>query len=315
MIGKVQQQHSGQGLTEYSLIAGVLVLVAVGGMLLLGQNLNDIFGNMLSSSAGTVNASGTQTIAAAPSPPVAGTQSLSITLSSGQQVQLSNYPADLTNSIQTNGANGTTELLLANMDSVIQQLQATANLTPAQADILLQLSNQGHEMANVEKLLEGALADANGDASVFNQTSFTYQGLDYSNPWDLSVLIGYHPGWGGDEELAVNFRALYDQAVSQGTLNDPVAQQTVSVLVNQIANIANGVESAVYGMYWNQGSISNFSENVISTLGERDASLGINTQTSLADLSFSTITDQDSAGICAVGKGTDSGTNCTATAP
>jgi Flp pilus assembly pilin Flp len=332
MLRKQRSRHPGQSLSEYSLLGGIVVLLAIGGIVSLGQSVDGIFENMFASSVSTAGAGGMQVTAtngapsSAPSPSSssasspAGTQGLTITLSSGQQISLNDYPSKLKTSLQTNGANGTTAMLLANLDSVIQQLQAEGQVTDAQANLLIALSNQGHKIAEVEKLIEDALANANGDASKFLNTPITYNGKTYPGPKMLGQEIGFGIMWNTDGAyqdgvMAQQFRALYDQAVAQGALNDPVAQSIVNILTNQIANTADGVETAVYKISIGESSPSGYNQAAANSLTERDQSLGINTQSSLADLPASTITNQDAAGICAAGSGTDGGKSCTARRP
>ncbi|HHY63448.1 MAG TPA: Flp family type IVb pilin [Clostridiaceae bacterium] len=45
-IFKLMKNRKGQGMVEYGLIIGLVALVVIGALVLLGNNLTDIFGNI-----------------------------------------------------------------------------------------------------------------------------------------------------------------------------------------------------------------------------------------------------------------------------
>lgn len=300
----------GQSLTEYGLIGGLVVIAAAGGLWLLRDSLSDAFAGILSIPAPR---SGNPTLAAGPpsensrNASAAGPQiSLNFILSNGRQISLSNYPASLASSIETAGTNGTTETLLAQLSSITDQLKAQGQLSEQQQSLLTQLANQGHEIANIEKLIEESYIAADGDMTKFDRTPLVYGGQLYS-PHDLSQQIGFFPEGGQDGygPIVEDFKSIYQQL----DLEDPVVREMISILVNQIINTANGVESAL-SLRKEGDSIETFHASVITALDEIDWALGTSTQASLMDLGASALTRNNSSRICKSGDGQSTGTSC-----
>jgi Flp pilus assembly pilin Flp len=289
----------GQSMTEYVVIGALVCVMAVGSMLLMGGTVTNIFEKMFSSSSGNPGQSGIQTTAlnSTSSSTVAGTQSLSITLSSGKQINLSNYPSDLSTAIQVSGGNGTTELLLANLDTVIRHLQATENLTSEQASLLIQLSSQGHHMADMLKQAE-TIASTTGDTSAI-----------YSLTGPLSPTCDCAEG------QAIILQDLYDQAAASGALADPVANRLVSTLTGQILAIGQAAGWTTSD-FKSTGTPLNYAD-LQSSMSSKLAEWGWdeNSSESVLALGASVVVHEDSSGICTMGSGTDSGTDCTAATP
>lgn len=214
--------------------------------------------------------------------------SLGLTLGNGQYLDLGNYPVDLGQAIETAGANGTTNSLLATMESMIQQAIDNGTVSPENGNKLKALAKQGHYIADIQGKIEHDLIQGNPQNS-----------LDYR--WE----IGFDRNADSMEGSAiVKFRDLLKNAQTNGALADPILNQSVSILVDQIVNIASGVENAAHVMSVNQkySSVQEMGAVVVEQMDERDDVLGINTQKTLMDVGASATSNQKANEICQAGK-------------
>jgi hypothetical protein len=162
----------------------------------------------------------------------------------------------LADKLQTTGANGTTELLAKQLAAAAAQLLAEGKIDQNQYDILMQLSNQGHKMAQIEGLFSQAAIQANGDPEMLKNMRYTIDGATYTGA-ELANLVGY--GGPTVEYFANNsvlnaasmanpetakFLSLYQQALDSGALSDPLARSTVDSAATQIASISETVETS-----------------------------------------------------------------------
>ncbi|MEB3286938.1 MAG: hypothetical protein VKJ04_05500, partial [Vampirovibrionales bacterium] len=209
-----------------------------------------------------------------------------------QYLDLGSYPVDLSQQIETTGANGTTDLLLATMDSLIQQSLESGAITPEDANALKGISQQGHKIADIQGQLESIVLKGN----------YTEQDKQFFA--DTAYKIGFSGDKNDEGPEITALRNALSNAQTNGNLNDPALNQTVSILVNQIINISNGVESAATGVV-HFGAVSDegksYHEKVIESLTERDTALGINTQQSIIDLGASVVSHQKANEICNAG--------------
>lgn len=305
------KHKQGQSLNEYALGIVLVVIPATAALLLLGDNIGSLFNGMLQQSPPA------NTSAAVIAPPQGSPGNMSeqnngslVTgiaqntgLQPGPKAYLNPYPANLKESVTTAGANGTTNQLLLSLEAVIHDLQASGQLSPAQSDTLTKLANQGHKIAELEKEMEMLLHK--NPMSEEDKARISHIGslIGWGSP-------GVYGAPGVDYYETDIFRKLYEQAVQDGTFKDPATQEVVNLLVNQINNIANGMENA-YGEILEQGaSPDQLNALVAKWMTERDESLGIDTQKSILEVGAGATTDNKSADICAAGGSTDSGTNC-----
>ncbi len=228
---------------------------------------------------------------------------------------LSDYPTDLLSTIETTGGNGTTTLLLSILERYIEQEVAAGNMTEEDSQILIQLANQGHKMAAVEKIVEDRYANSSSYDEFLQP--ITYDGVTYPNPSDLvdatlgwvgsegnpSGLIAYdiildpnadqtHSGiWeiGGETR---EFARIYQEAKAAGRLSDPTTDLVVTSLAEQISMLSGTMQQAPNHMY-----VGIFP----GTVPYEDA---------FSKVIASEITDINSVGICAADGGEDSGVQC-----
>lgn len=159
---KFMKRAAGQSLVEYSLVIGLVAIVCIGALMVMGTTLSTTFQEM----AATWQAGGS-------SPPANGGQAAQPPLTSNlpelgvggdfSSWTPANYPVNIRESIETLGGNGTTSQLANTLRAYAEQLLADDAITPEQYNSLINLSNAGHSLANVQQLVEGAVAQADGD--------------------------------------------------------------------------------------------------------------------------------------------------------
>jgi hypothetical protein len=250
------------------------------------------------------------------------TQTLRITLEDGSILTLNQLPSNLKEAIESLGSNGTTELLLANLDSLIVQMEKAGASDPAQLNRLKALSNQGHRLARIQEALEQAFTQAQAQGIPFPETSVTFDGVTYKPPTALSLQIGFgvtdmngavpsspefiqfmrSTGYYGTDtsiyerhppgaELAQFYQEL-QRATQSGALNQPAVRQVVVELSNRIAAVSDGLE----------GGLHRASEEI--SLGKP---LSVERLRSLSAIDAS---HHYSGEICQVDGGRDSGVQC-----
>jgi hypothetical protein len=304
---QASQKPRGQSLLQYILIGGIVLLGSLGGLVLLGNTLHtSLQGFQQSLKIGALPNQAAQTEKALSNS--AYYSEFTFRTRAGNTFQLQGYPQDMGEAIVTIGANGTTEIILANLDRLIRQLLQNGEINTEQADLLAALSNQGHEIAKIESLLEAAQADSDSRNEFLN-TVVIYNGQRYSPP-KLAEQIGVSYV-GRDLKSGTQiqrFHELKALAAAQGALDEPVVNQVISLMSEQIIAIANGVETGV----------SRINDYTNVTLAESKASdplviKNMNLETpvsgSLEDFA-SMVTHNRSAVICNTGRGRDSGADC-----
>jgi polyhydroxyalkanoate synthesis regulator phasin len=240
-------------------------------------------------------------------------QQLTIMTAKGNPITLQpelNQP--LSETIATLGANGTTTLLADQLESIAKQLMKEGEITKEQADSLIKLANQGHYMADIAGAVEKAaqLKDYANNMDFFNQ-QIEFEGkrmtvyqlssvMGYSTPldayrYDAKTGIVYdkipedllHPDYPSNPAIA-SFLDIYHTLEANGALADPTIQTVVASLASKI-------------------TITN--ELLTQSMG--DLFMGYSTATDqVVEMTAAKATHVNSAGICDVGSGTDSGVQC-----
>lgn len=153
----------GQSLNEYLLAGGLIAVVGIGSLTLMGNSLGGIFGNMIQPLAPK-----TQSIdlGFAPSP---GSVNLTFTLQRGQgvsEITIPNYPANLAAALETAGADGTSRKFAAFLAQLADTLEKQALISPNDAALLRNLSNNGFELAELHEGLDSDLTSGKTIAAV-----------------------------------------------------------------------------------------------------------------------------------------------------
>ncbi len=174
---------SGNSLIEYTLPLAVL-FVAGALLALIGDvpgRLAEYFADTMNGSAegGTVFVEPLGSGALPNASPPRNPYPRQITLANGTVIDLPTFP-DLATSIETAGGAGTTDILAQNLETIVKSLQDAGEISDEEANELLRLARQGHEIATVQRLIEEAAANANGDYKAFRQARVMYDGQERS---------------------------------------------------------------------------------------------------------------------------------------
>jgi Flp pilus assembly pilin Flp len=305
---------SGNTVSEYGIIAALIMAVCLGSLQLMGSNLDGVMNQF----AGSLKLKSKPALAESitVNPQDSSSQQVSTAnqvwtfqTTSGFKLNLQSYPQNIEKAIITAGANGTTEIILGNLNSLIRQLQESGEITKEQASLLTALSNQGHEIAKIEALLETTQANSTSRSEFLN-SKITYNGQTYT-PVTLAdeimsaLTYGYRPVRGPQIQKFLDLKA---QASAQGALKDPTINKIITLMTNQIIAIANSVETGVSQIKRNRSATM---ANGLPSDPEVLYYLRHETpvRDSLESLA-SNVTDYKSAVICTTGGATDSGRNC-----
>lgn len=244
-------------------------------------------------------------------PPTIGMPNATLPASNKQWSNLTGDPKQAAMAIQTVGANGTTEELATTLQEQVLQMISKGEITEDEANGLLKLANQGHQLAQAQKLLE--------DSIVQGKTSIIYEGKTYSIK-SFGDSIGFNIR--GGNEVLENFppehanstlKPFADQlqAVKQsGALDNPAVQAKVSKIVFQIAFITDtlrwtAMDTIAAGYAPGQGDEKlkqSTVEHYLMNLGDPNVTV----ETINAALK----THANSTQICTTGSGNDNGLIC-----
>ncbi|WP_303675104.1 hypothetical protein, partial [Vampirovibrio chlorellavorus] len=217
----------------------------------------------------------------------------------GTVITLPDTVDNMEDTIKTLGANGTTTILANSLEALIKQLVANREIDGKQAQDLINLANQGHMLAKLQKHTEAAIAKV--------RTPQDYQAIIQNDSRiavnDVSGIYS-HPlgGYAADEktldplqsdtvawDATGDFLEAYHAAVASGALNDPAVRVVVDTLTRKISELSS--MSSYFFMALANGEISpsEVNRNIAESVSE---------------------THNKSAQICNVGEGQDSGTHC-----
>lgn len=332
-----QRKASGQTLSEYGIIGVLLALIAVVPLTMLGGNIGQLFEGLMPKRAslpvpqvaGTPSAAG-NLLGGASNGSTAGTGTLKITLTSGKEITLENYPTDLPKSIETAGTNGTTRLMADSMKALVDELLAAGEISPQEAQKLTVLANAGHALAEAQRQVEDGYASAGWDFGQTDTVAVTVGGKNFPSLTqaadDLFVLYtadddagmwaaiesGDYAGamqavsdsytsWNGAGKLMTPFMAAYKDALDSGALSNPAANQVVSELSAKILMMSQS-------MGWAQLEVAELAE--AGTKPSNELLTGNILSYMPNNMEVSTQTHVNSGGICTTGNGTDSGVHC-----
>jgi hypothetical protein len=175
-----------------------------------------IFGGGGATTVAATTPAASPTTATAPTAPVAtlpppsafpGTHNINVTLSNGMTISLTNYPTDVGESLETAGALGTTERLLASLDDIIAALQADPTVDANTVNLLTQLSNQGHDIGQNLSMVESTVTEIE---------TYGLMGYTAGNS-TLNLLNSLLPGSNSGTSALVGFD--YYQSINGGASN------------------------------------------------------------------------------------------------
>lgn len=81
-------------------------------------------------------------------------QTFSYQTASGEWVQIPDFPVDIPGLIEVDGGHGTTEKLIAALDRFVDAMIQAKEITPAEGNLIKQLSNKGHDLGQVQNIAE-----------------------------------------------------------------------------------------------------------------------------------------------------------------
>jgi hypothetical protein len=312
----------GNTMVEYVLPGLLVALCSIAAFLAVGGSfqelMQDLRQDMSKSSASTKQQTDLQKAQM-------GAYILKQTLNSGVATQLpSNIAATMaslnatqaaqqtTSTITTLGANGATQQLSDHIVQLANQWKAEGKITDAQLNVLINLANEGHQLATEEKMFTEAL--------LAGQTDLEVNGQSYS--LSVNEALGYNKQmapdvWGLNPEAANPllrpFAQAYQNFVQMQSQLDPALSQQISNLAIQISAVDDGlkwsVDDALTGHasqntmtaenLW-QATAAHFQDNINNSPAA--------SSTVAADAS--SLTNTNSTQICTNGKGQDNGTVC-----
>jgi hypothetical protein len=302
----------GQGLLEYSLTGVLVLLICVGGLEIFTGEMSKIWQKLwddMKSRHGPAVAITAPPSPLVPSPPPSKSPSVDEGLplagkkfvtQKGTVITLPETVDKMEDTIKTLGANGTTTILANSLEALIKQLVANKELNKSQIHSLINLANQGHTLAKLQKLTE--------DIILNTTTTAEYKTLLENNPTLVSVddegfhivhMGCYHPEDvdplqpNTDIQLygvAGEFLNAYRAAVSSGALDDPAVRAVVETLARKISNL------------------NNISRHTFEALSRDEI---VHSEVTGIITENIDKTHDKSAQICTTGNGQDSGTQCT----
>jgi hypothetical protein len=302
MIGK-----KGQGLSEYAMIGALVVVVALGGLTLLGGKLSNLFGGMIgkpkppvlavtspsTSPQSAPDLPGTAETPAEPRQPMQTLPASPVTfkLPSGTLLNLG-MPTDVTESVQTIGANGTLIMVGTSIKSMAEQLLASGDINQEQANTLMRLANQAHHMAEIQKTLETISASYGSDTERFKNAPVTIEGKTYANAYEAALSIGYNDETSARGGELQEFWDLYRNATGAVYMWPPELKAVLEYHAKTVNDLTDSTRVSIRDiMVYNSG-----------------------TPDKLADMMVNTMTHKKSASICQMDSGNqDSGLQCSGT--
>ena len=239
---------------------------------------------------------------------------------------LTGLPENFSEFTETAGAAGGTDKLASLIKQIADQVEQTGDV--AQAEEIRKLATMGHNIASIQKQLEQETVNCNGDINCVWDTSVD-QISDFENydtrytdkPVDLAM---FDVGTIGQMRLdKVNDPVAYQSYLDK---NHPAAHY-VETFDTLMANpsLSSDVKGLIKELSWNIGMVGEeFEENfVVLTDGRQDkymvdpltlesVNIPVESRTidQITSFKSSTITNLNSALICASGQYTDSGTKC-----
>ncbi len=334
----MRRSIAGQSLSEYGLIGFCVVVLSIAAFVMLGGSLDSTLGRLRASLLDNVSASA---VAATINDGIGGAASggtdtsgtATMVLPTGEVVTVTTsgaFGAD----VMTTGANGATTMALAQLQTLTQQLQASGELTPDQVNALIALANQGHRIAQIEKMIEDAVSMSANPTAVYTMT-FQLDGKMYTGRQMIDMLgfenQNQYVNLLTDVELLEttskgaiamaetgSFINLYQAALQSGAMDDPAIAGTVKELSMQVTFLSQLTKEAYLyradhlkreGLHVGQAAV----EELHRLNGDLADMFAANQGMSSGGLSGGTIsgtTHGNSGQICGAGNGQDSGTAC-----
>lgn len=272
----------GQTLVEYGICASVVLVVCIVAMQTMGGNLAEWLGLLKADMSKSVQKTAQVTteqqavIAAARGAVNAAGQSgvvdKALETMQGAQVEENNA------TIAVSGSNGSqTEAYATGILSQAKQSLDAGKLSQDEYNVILKMANKGHEIAQLQSLLEGAFQQSQGNSAAYASSSLNFNGQTYT-PTQLNAVL---------DSNVRDFSALRSQASTQtGVLYDENLLSTINesgghIINNGYASKQQNATADSFIQYQSEGGAGGSAE-----------------------------THQESATVCTAGSYQDSGTQC-----
>jgi hypothetical protein len=290
MLEPQRRCSPGNTLLEYTAIACLILILTLGAWQALGLNLKAHMGLLKNSMRSQLNDAKVQVQLQQLKKSAfqkAATAANAKMMTSGNVITAAGLVsiADMQSAIQTVGANGATDILASSLKGYITKLQQDKNLTSEQINLLSQLAEEGHTLANGEKALHDAVT-AGQSTVIYNGHSYAVS--DFQQQFGFINNVGINASITMDADKAMPqlapFVKTYQQAVTSGALKDPDVQNQVTYLSKQIAALS---DLAKWNTTTGPQDLNSAYVTAMKQIGIQDA-----------PASISEATDTDSTGIC-----------------
>ena len=243
---------------------------------------------------------------------------------------LTGLPENFSDFTETAGASGGTDKLASLIYQLANQVEQNGDI--AQAEEIRKLATMGHNIASIQKQLEQKTLTCNGDMTCIWETTqeelTTFDAYDTRYTDVPQYLKGINVGMIGNTRLqkfnepdkyndnlrknhpAAHFVETYDQLMADATLS-PEAKGIIKELTWSIGMIGEEFEENFLVVL--EGRTVDSGEKYIEdplTAESVVVPVENNSLETITSFKSSTITNLDSALICASGQYTDSGTKC-----
>lgn len=318
----------GQSLQEFSVILGLVVVLSVGIVTGLGNQIsgfltrenNVMFGDGTQDSGKVKQLAG---LLEKPALQVTGGKELNlpgrapvtIPLKNGGILQINNVPTNLSEAVNTTSVDGVARQLADTLKATATALEQSKEVTPEQANFLRNLANQGHYMAALQQSVVSAAESAQGNRDTFIHSITTVNGN--SIPTETAIVeLGYYNGYDGalgTTHVNVNsdpsIQKYLDIFKAQGVIKTQEAAigmelyKTIKAYqqAEDSGALSNpAVKQLVQGMTQNIVTLSDVVQDAYANrpLGEIQGSI------------HASLTHASSGGICTAGQRQDSGIQC-----
>lgn len=285
----------GNGLVEYALPLGATLLIAITGITVLQETFRN---HMVQShqDAGTVTQGGQLNLQRMGQHP--NLQRIGIALPDGTMLYVDGVPKSLAQGVETLGTNGTTESLAQALRSLAEQLAEAGEISSADAALVAKLANHGHQIAELERLVEQAIQSSGGNPQILSAMKFPFDGrqihigqaamllgeAEANNPHVPPLLqLGFLETVTDPQLLAINgnnsymgatrheFLETFRQVQQSPDLQNEGVQSLISQLTLSIDRLSRDFASYTYDVTKGDLAPDQFQEMLISSLSDAKA--------------------------------------------
>jgi hypothetical protein len=326
--GSNLKRFDGVSMTEYGLIGATVVVVGLSGLLSLGSNLSLTVTNfqksLVSSKPGNkpaVQAALTKDLSTATNQLTLPPQSSALLAIQNEANSTTSTPITMNQTLETlqvSGANGATTQLASTLQTDARNMLAAGEITEAQANLLLNMANQGHELAQAQALFENAVQTG--------QKTVAFEGKTYGLA-EFAKMISFNKSTSSAENWAIDpadasvllkpFAEAYEDVKNSSLFSNSDTKQEVQDIALQIGALTDAFAWSADDLFGKKATVSgNLSTAFAQAITEHfednmeGAPLSDNASVSKKPKKVSDVVNQNSAEICEVGNGKDNGKKC-----